>query len=56
MAIPWQTDFLLCADHWWPSQRPDDVVTEGVIDEDINKRKKWAETQTTKSFQILWIW
>jgi L-Lysine epsilon oxidase N-terminal/L-lysine epsilon oxidase C-terminal domain/Iron-containing redox enzyme len=28
MAVPWQADFWECRDHWWPAQRPDDVVTE----------------------------
>jgi hypothetical protein len=27
MALPWQADFADCANSWWPSQRPDDVVT-----------------------------
>lgn len=28
MALPWQADFADCGNFWWPSQRPDDVVTE----------------------------
>jgi L-Lysine epsilon oxidase N-terminal/L-lysine epsilon oxidase C-terminal domain len=28
MALPWQADFADCSDHWWPSQRPDDVTTD----------------------------
>jgi hypothetical protein len=27
MALPWQADFADCSNHWWPSQRPDDVIT-----------------------------
>src|SRR5262249_54291235 len=27
MALPWQADFWECRDHWWPAQRPDDVIT-----------------------------
>jgi hypothetical protein len=27
MAVPWQADFNQCVDHWWPAQRPDDVIT-----------------------------
>jgi hypothetical protein len=35
MALPWQADFADCRDLWWPSQRPDDVITsEG-------KKAKW---------------
>lgn len=26
MAVPWQADFYECNTHWWPAQRPDDVV------------------------------
>jgi len=28
MAVPWQADFYECETHWWPVQRPDDVVPE----------------------------
>src|SRR5262249_44259651 len=28
MAVPWQADFYECRSHWWPSQRPDDVITQ----------------------------
>jgi hypothetical protein len=28
MAVPWQADFYECQSRWWPSQRPDDVITE----------------------------
>ncbi|MBI1381808.1 MAG: hypothetical protein GC161_12060 [Planctomycetaceae bacterium] len=28
MAVPWQADFFECAFHWWPAQRPDDVLPE----------------------------
>lgn len=28
MAVPWQADFFECSSHWWPAQRPDDVVPE----------------------------
>lgn len=34
MALPWQADFFDCAKYtgvaWWPSQRPDDVIVEGL--------------------------
>lgn len=26
MAVPWQADFFECNTHWWPAQRPDDVL------------------------------
>ena len=28
MACPWQADFYECEIHWWPAQRPDDVLGE----------------------------
>jgi L-Lysine epsilon oxidase N-terminal/L-lysine epsilon oxidase C-terminal domain len=28
MALPWQADFADCSNNWWPSQRPDDVMTK----------------------------
>jgi hypothetical protein len=30
MAVPWQADFMDCADDWWPSQRPTDVFTSAA--------------------------
>jgi hypothetical protein len=27
MAVPWQADFLACEGNWWPTQRPDVVMT-----------------------------
>lgn len=26
-ALPWQADFFECKEHWWPAQRPDEVLT-----------------------------
>lgn len=28
MALPWQGDFYSCMQWWWPSQRPEAVITE----------------------------
>ena len=51
MAVPWQADFLLCRDYWWPTARPDDVVVlEGVNGENVDKRKKWARGSDGKVF------
>lgn len=30
MACPWQADFFECREHWWPAQRPDEVLTTEV--------------------------
>ena len=32
MALPWQADFHDCFDHWWPAQRPDDVLPKEILD------------------------
>jgi hypothetical protein len=32
MAVPWQADFYECQVHWWPAQRPDDVINQDVVD------------------------
>jgi L-Lysine epsilon oxidase N-terminal/L-lysine epsilon oxidase C-terminal domain/Iron-containing redox enzyme len=58
MALPWQADFFECNTHWWPAQRPDDVVSEydfrdafkkfeverdaGALDMLLFPRKVWA--------------
>ena len=31
MAVPWQADFYECRVHWWPAQRPDDVLNEATF-------------------------
>jgi hypothetical protein len=42
MAIPWQSDFYACADHWWPTARPDNVISEvSSITEDA-PREPWS--------------
>ncbi|MFM0351110.1 LodA/GoxA family CTQ-dependent oxidase [Paraburkholderia sp. RL17-347-BIC-D] len=28
MAVPWQADFYECQVHWWPAQRPDEVLSK----------------------------
>ncbi|MEU9273013.1 LodA/GoxA family CTQ-dependent oxidase [Streptomyces sp. NPDC048251] len=56
MAVPWQGDFFQCNTHWWPAQRPDDVLPEeqyrnliraatkaaGQLSELDTARKPWA--------------
>jgi hypothetical protein len=32
MAVPWQADFFECQVHWWPAQRPDDVLNEETLE------------------------
>ena len=33
MAVPWQADFYDCKNHWWPAQRPDEVIPLEVFEE-----------------------
>ncbi|KAF9002771.1 hypothetical protein BDQ17DRAFT_1242961 [Cyathus striatus] len=28
LSLPWQSDFYMCRSYWWPSARPDAIVTE----------------------------
>jgi hypothetical protein len=58
MACPWQADFYECEIHWWPAQRPDDVLSEltyqqaladfpteaakGILAQTVTERIKWA--------------
>jgi hypothetical protein len=37
MALPWQADFWECQQHWWPAQRPDDVITSEELEGVLNK-------------------
>ena len=32
MALPWQADFYECNSNWWPTARPDNVVTQAEYD------------------------
>lgn len=46
MAVPWQADFYECQIHWWPAQRPDDVVNEDTYADAL---KEFAYEQTDKA-------
>uniref|UniRef100_A0A8H8CET3 Iminophenyl-pyruvate dimer synthase domain-containing protein n=1 Tax=Psilocybe cubensis TaxID=181762 RepID=A0A8H8CET3_PSICU len=53
LSLPWQSDFYMCRSYWWPSARPDTVVTEedynivsqsvtpANIAKKLNDRKPW---------------
>jgi len=32
LSLPWQNDFFMCNTHWWPSVRPDNIVTEQTFE------------------------
>jgi hypothetical protein len=42
MAVPWQADFFECQVHWWPAQRPDDVVNEEMYANALEHEKEDA--------------
>ncbi len=57
MALPWQSDFAECNTNWWPTARPDDVVSEeelarvktiykdgaqGTLARELSVRVPWA--------------
>jgi hypothetical protein len=48
MACPWQADFFECATHWWPAQRPDEVVTNPAT----LMRKSWARDITSRNQMV----
>ncbi|CAE6452408.1 unnamed protein product [Rhizoctonia solani] len=53
LCLPWQSDFNMCQKDWWPSVRPDDVVTEAYFQQvkavtppdqlakKLTKRERW---------------
>ncbi|WP_164919602.1 LodA/GoxA family CTQ-dependent oxidase [Hansschlegelia zhihuaiae] len=43
MALPWQSDFYECRDHWWPAVRPDDVVPVGNYERLIEEFEQEAK-------------
>lgn len=46
MAVPWQADFFECMFHWWPAQRPDDVLPEGEYADVIANWDSQAQPDT----------
>lgn len=44
MACPWQADFFECQLHWWPAQRPDDVMTLDDYDRIRSIERQLANT------------
>jgi hypothetical protein len=46
MAVPWQADFLKCQGQWWPSQRPDFVMTDP--NNIPGSKELWAACRTSR--------
>jgi len=61
-AVPWQADFFECREHWWPAQRPDEVLTfatyeqiqqlDSVLSKLNPKSKKFAKLKAQRD--ALW--
>jgi hypothetical protein len=47
MALPWQADFFECNTHWWPAQRPDNVISEESYAEARKVLKNYKSTDKT---------
>lgn len=43
MAVPWQADFYQCEVHWWPAQRPDDVLNHETYVKALDSYKSDAQ-------------
>lgn len=42
-AVPWQADFFECQYHWWPWQRPDDVLTQSDYEQLVDLDRQLDE-------------
>ena len=36
LSVPWQADFQLCTERWWPSARPDSVIRKGPPSQEVS--------------------
>ncbi|HEV7403677.1 MAG TPA: LodA/GoxA family CTQ-dependent oxidase [Chthoniobacteraceae bacterium] len=57
MAVPWQADFYECEVHWWPAQRPDDVLTEDAYNHGLQQFPQQAQNGTLAAkltARVLW--
>ncbi len=57
MALPWQADFLACADNWWPVPRPNEVFPQGQTtrvewDRDIGDYEEMVARWHTLGFVV----
>jgi len=50
MALPWQADFWECQVHWWPAQRPDDIVTTEEFETVLSQFKEEASGAFAQQF------
>lgn len=56
MALPWQSDFAECNTNWWPSARPDDVVTERELSAVLEQYAQKAEGNLASALSVRVPW
>lgn len=56
MALPWQADFSECNTNWWPSARPDDVVSEEEFDAVTQQYSQKAEGSLARALSVRVPW
>ncbi len=56
MALPWQSDFAECNTNWWPSARPDDVVSEAELDAVLADYTATAEGSLARALSVRVPW
>jgi L-Lysine epsilon oxidase N-terminal/L-lysine epsilon oxidase C-terminal domain/Iron-containing redox enzyme len=56
MALPWQADFSECNTNWWPTARPDDVVSEDELDKVLSTYKVTDEGSLARTLSVRLPW
>jgi L-Lysine epsilon oxidase N-terminal/L-lysine epsilon oxidase C-terminal domain/Iron-containing redox enzyme len=56
MAVPWQSDFAECNTNWWPSARPDDVVSENEFNDVLANRTPTAQGSLARTLSVRVPW
>jgi L-Lysine epsilon oxidase N-terminal/L-lysine epsilon oxidase C-terminal domain/Iron-containing redox enzyme len=56
MALPWQSDFAECNTNWWPSARPDDVVSEADLNAVLTGYTATAEGSLARALSVRVPW
>jgi hypothetical protein len=56
MALPWQADFSECNTNWWPTARPDDVVSEDELDKVLSTYNETDEGHLARALSVRLPW
>jgi len=54
LSLPWQCDFDLCATHWWPAIRPDDIVPKVIYDATVQQSHVKEDFDTAITTRAPW--